>query len=84
MMNSGTASPGLPAAGPAGAGGPTAGAHFGDPSVDPLTTGNPLDLLGAETFDRTADDPNDQVPNPTPITPVAASGTILHGEPSGE
>jgi metallo-beta-lactamase family protein len=23
-------------------------------------------------------------PNPTPITPVAATGTILHGEPSGE
>ncbi|MEO8758708.1 MAG: MBL fold metallo-hydrolase [Devosia sp.] len=24
------------------------------------------------------------LPNPTPITPVAATGTILHGEPSGE
>ena len=24
------------------------------------------------------------VPVPTPITPVAASGTIIHGEPSGE
>ena len=24
------------------------------------------------------------LPMPTPITPVAASGTILHGEPSGE
>jgi metallo-beta-lactamase family protein len=24
------------------------------------------------------------VPNPTPITPVAATGTIIHGEPSGE
>ena len=24
------------------------------------------------------------IPQPTPITPVAASGTILHGEPSGE
>jgi metallo-beta-lactamase family protein len=24
------------------------------------------------------------MPNPTPITPVAATGTIIHGEPSGE
>jgi metallo-beta-lactamase family protein len=24
------------------------------------------------------------LPQPTPITPVAATGTILHGEPSGE
>ncbi|MEQ1900050.1 MAG: MBL fold metallo-hydrolase [Devosia sp.] len=24
------------------------------------------------------------LPNPSPITPVAASGTVLHGEPSGE
>ncbi len=24
------------------------------------------------------------IPQPTPITPVAASGTIIHGEPSGE
>jgi hypothetical protein len=24
------------------------------------------------------------VPTPTPVTPVAATGTIIHGEPSGE
>jgi metallo-beta-lactamase family protein len=24
------------------------------------------------------------IPQPTPVTPVAASGTVLHGEPSGE
>jgi hypothetical protein len=24
------------------------------------------------------------IPVPTPITPVAASGTVIHGEPSGE
>ena len=24
------------------------------------------------------------VPVPTPVTPIAASGTIIHGEPSGE
>jgi VCBS repeat-containing protein len=35
----------LPAAG-TGGNGPTAGAHFGDPSVDPLTVGTPLALLG--------------------------------------
>jgi T1SS-143 domain-containing protein len=34
----------LPAAGEGG--GPTAGANFSDPAVDPLSTGTPLDLLG--------------------------------------
>src|SRR3954471_17603980 len=36
----------LPANG--GGNGPAAGAHFSDPHVDPLSTGTPLDLLGAE------------------------------------
>src|SRR5882757_1360949 len=54
----------LPAA---GGNGPTAGAHFGDPHVDPLSTGTPLDLLGAETFGSTFNLLNNEVPNPTPI-----------------
>ena len=37
-----TGSPGV-----TGATGPTAGAHFGDPTVDPLSTFTALDLLGA-------------------------------------
>src|SRR5437868_3069076 len=57
----------LPAAGP-GAGGPTAGAHFGDPTVDALSTGTALDLLGAENSDSTFSATNDETPNPTPIT----------------
>ena len=37
----------LPAAGAGG--GPTAGAHFSDPTVDPLNGGTPLPLLGPES-----------------------------------
>src|SRR4051794_28055861 len=56
----------LPAAGPGG-NGPTAGAHFGDPTVDPLSVGNPLALLGPETFGGPAFGDTDQVPTSTPL-----------------
>src|SRR5580698_4786404 len=38
----------LPAAGDGNGNAEGSGAHFTDSTVDPLTTGNPLDLLGAE------------------------------------
>jgi T1SS-143 domain-containing protein len=59
----------LPAAGPGG-NGPTAGAHFGDPTVDALPSFTPLDLLGGENTGSTFNSLNDQVPNPTPIPGV--------------
>src|SRR4051812_6017631 len=57
----------LPASG--GGSGPTAGAHFGDPHVDPLSTGTPLDLLGQESFGTRTGEPDRQIaaPNPTPV-----------------
>jgi T1SS-143 domain-containing protein len=63
----------LPAA---GGNGPTAGAHFGDPHVDPLSIGTPLDLLGAETFGSTFNPLNNEVPNPTPIVGTADVASI--------
>ena len=58
----------LPAAGAGG--GPTAGAHFSDPSVDPLSVGNPLALLGAEnngsTFAPSRETPANTAPTSTP------------------
>jgi large repetitive protein len=56
----------LPAAGN-GSNGPTAGAHFGDPTVDPLTSSTPLALLAPETFGSSFDVVTDQATNPTPI-----------------
>src|ERR1700761_892143 len=43
---------------PAAGGGPTSGAHFSDPTVDALSTGNPLALLGAEGFGANNAAPN--------------------------
>jgi T1SS-143 domain-containing protein len=50
----------LPAAGTPGAPGVPAGAHFGDPSVDPLSTPNPLDLLGPEDLPNVNTNPDTQ------------------------
>ncbi len=74
----------LPAAGGSG---PTAGAHFGDPSVDPLSTFTPLALLGAETFGLSFGGPNDQAGNSKPDAGVADVADInedgLGGNPGG-
>jgi hypothetical protein len=40
----------LPTAGPGAGTGPTAGAHFSDPTVDPLSAPNALPLLGPTTL----------------------------------
>src|ERR1700761_6099694 len=58
----------LPAAG-AGSG-PTAGAHFSDPTVDPLSIGNPLPLLGAENNGTTF---GAFLETPANTTPVASA-----------
>ena len=65
----------LPAAGPGG-NGPTSGAHFGDPTVDPLSTGTPLDLLGAENTGSTFGPFVQPAGNPTPIPGVIATVTV--------
>src|SRR4051812_22852892 len=65
----------LPAAGPGG-NGPTAGAHFGDPTVDALSVGNPLALLGAETFGASIFGDNDPIANPTPIAGGVVAASI--------
>ncbi len=68
----------LPAAGGSG---PTAGAHFGDPTVDPLSTFTPLDLLGALpgpniNFGAHTDVPSPLVPNAAPDTATVVEAGI--------
>src|ERR1700761_3141380 len=72
----------LPAAGAGG--GPTAGAHFSDPTVDPLNVGNPLDLLGPENFGNAFDRFQNPAAPPAPVAGVADS-VILNedGLPGG-
>src|SRR5438045_4050119 len=65
----------LPAAG-SSSNGPTAGAHFGDPTVDPLTGGTPLALLAAEDFGANFNPPSDQVANAKPIGGVVDVASI--------
>src|SRR5258708_2066411 len=72
----------LPAAGPGGTG-PTAGAHFGDPSVDPLSTFTPLALLGAETFGVSFNTPNQQTPNASVVAGVADVANIAEDSLAG-
>src|SRR6478752_1507059 len=58
----------LPAAGDQG--GPQSGANFRDASVDPLLTGDPLDLLPPEALGNfvIGDDPTGPNPNYAPLT----------------
>ncbi len=66
----------LPADGTPGAPSIPAGAHFGDPTVDALSTGKPLDLLGAENTGSTFGAFVQPVGNPTPIPGVIATATV--------
>ncbi|MDQ2082928.1 VCBS domain-containing protein [Xanthobacteraceae bacterium Astr-EGSB] len=63
----------LPAAGEGGS--PTAGANFNDPTVDPLSTGTPLDLLGNTDGAGGADNAA-QAGNTKPIIGSPATGGI--------
>ena len=82
----------LPAAGTPGAPSIPAGAHFGDPTVDPLSTPAPLDLLGPEESANTFSLITDQgvLPNTVPTAGVNASILLnedaipgAHGNPGG-
>src|SRR6185437_8990860 len=70
----------LPAA---GAGGPTAGAHFSDPTVDALSTGNALALLNAENGGRGingfSETPGNTTPTSSPIALVVLNEDGLPG-----
>ncbi len=71
----------LPAAGAGG--GPASGAHFSDPTVDPLSTGTPLALLGGEGgaggTSGFIEAPANVAPTTTPITPVIFNEDGLPG-----
>ncbi|MGB6081158.1 MAG: hypothetical protein WBF99_17070 [Xanthobacteraceae bacterium] len=78
----------LPAAGGDGGNSQATGAHFSDPSVDPLSVGNPLALLGQEDlgnfafqFPLTNSAPTQNV---LPTAGFTLSGTLLaHDETTG-
>ncbi len=70
----------LPAAGGTG---PTAGAHFGDPTVDALSTFTALDLLGAETAGSSFTASNQQTPNNNPVVGVVDVANIAEDSLAG-
>ncbi|MDE5452826.1 VWA domain-containing protein [Bradyrhizobium sp. CSA112] len=76
----------LPAAGEGGGNAQASGANFSNSSVDPLATGNPLDLLGQEslgTFSLTPDTFNG-TPNVAPSGSFTLAGVLtVHDETLG-